>query len=75
MIRTALNLCIPLLLAERIEHLLWDSHDERVKAAGFQVTRTGRWQRRYRHPRITIALAAAAARAADETAFPLERAA
>ncbi len=64
----------PALLA-RVESLLWDSHDETAKAAGFQVARTGRWQRRYRHPRFAIALAAAAARAADESAFPLERAA
>jgi murein endopeptidase len=55
----------PALLA-RVESRLWDAHDENAKAAGFQVTRTGRWQRRYRHPRIAIALAAAAARAADD---------
>jgi hypothetical protein len=64
----------PALLA-RVESLLWDSHDEKAKAAGFQVVRVGRWQRRYRNPRITIALAAAAARAADESADSLERAA
>ena len=64
----------PALLA-RVESLLWDRQDERNKAAGFQVVRTGRWQRRYRHPRIAIALAAAAARAADEAAYPMERAA
>lgn len=64
----------PAALLARIESLIWDGHDEAAKAAGFSVVRTGRWQRRYRHPRITVALAAAAAREADELAAPLERA-
>ncbi len=70
----------PALLA-RVESLLWDAHDENAKAAGMQVTRTGRWQRRYRNPRIAIALAAVAARTAERNtgpsapAYPMGRAA
>lgn len=54
-------------LLQHIEAALWAAHDERAKAAGLQVTRLSRWSRRYRNPRVTIALAAVAARPADES--------
>ena len=53
-------------LADRTERALWDGPDARAAAAGFQVVRLGRWQRRYRHPRMAMALAAVAARDVDE---------
>jgi hypothetical protein len=62
-------------LAAWIESALWDRHDARAVAAGFQVTRVGRWTRRYRHPRMTSALAAIAAGEADSAADRSERAA
>lgn len=55
-------------LADRVESVLWVRHDVRAVVAGLQVTRTGRWTRHYRDPRLAIALAAIAARAADEGA-------
>jgi len=56
-------------LADRAERLVWLRHDARAVAAGMQVTRTGRWSRQYRDPRLAMALAAIAARrAADQGA-------
>ena len=55
-------------LADRAERLVWQRHDTRAVAAGMQVTRTGRWTRQYRDPRLAMALAAIAARAADQGA-------
>jgi hypothetical protein len=52
-------------LADRIESALWGRQDILAAAQGFQVARVGRWTRRYRHPCLTIALAARAARDAD----------
>jgi hypothetical protein len=64
-------------LADRIETALWGRQDTAAAALGFQVTRVTRWTRRYRHPRLAIALAARAARAHndDRTADRSERAA
>lgn len=62
-------------LLDHIESALWDSQDTLAAAQGWQVTRVGRWSRRYRHPRLTIALAAIAARAADRNDHRPERAA
>jgi hypothetical protein len=62
-------------LLARVESLLWDAQDEQLKAQGFQVAKPSQWTRRYRNPRITIALAAAAARTADASAPTLECAA
>lgn len=53
-------------LLDRIEHLIWESQDARLRAAGWEVTRLGRWRRGYRHPgrlaRITATRQAAPAR-------------
>jgi hypothetical protein len=62
-------------LADRIESALWDRQDTLAAAQGWQITRVGRWTRRYRHPRLTISLAAVAARAADRNDHRSERAA
>jgi hypothetical protein len=35
-------------LLDRLEHLVWESQDRRLRAAGFEVTRIGRWRRAYR---------------------------
>ena len=37
-------------LLDRIEHLLWHSQDERLRADGWDVIRVSRWRRQYRHP-------------------------
>jgi len=55
-------------LADRAERFVWLRHDARAVAAGMQVTRTGRWTRQYRDPRMAMALNAIAARAADQGA-------
>jgi hypothetical protein len=34
------------------EHRLWHAQDTAMIAAGWQVERLGRWQRRYRHPAL-----------------------
>lgn len=51
-------------LLDRIEHLIWGSQDARLRAAGWEVTRIGRWRRHYRHPaqfaRLRTALTATA---------------
>jgi hypothetical protein len=68
-------------LLARVEALLWDTHDEQLKGYGFQVAKPSPWTRRYRNPRIVIALATAAARIAEDNtdptapAFVMERAA
>jgi hypothetical protein len=68
-------------LLAAVEARLWDVHDEHLKAKGFQVAKPSRWTRRYRNPRIVVALAAAAARLAEDDtdptapAFVMERAA
>ena len=49
-------------LADRIEAALWHRQDTAAAARGWQVTCVTRWRRRYRHPRLAIALAARAAR-------------
>lgn len=55
-------------LADRIEAAIWNRHDVRQEAAGFQVIRLGRWTRRYRHPYLYLAIAAYAEREAAEQA-------
>ncbi len=53
-------------LADWIEAALWCRQDTAGAARGWQITRVGRWHRRYRNPRLAIALAARAARAHND---------
>ncbi len=46
-------------LLDRTEATVWTGHCERLEAAGFEVTREGRWARTYRDPRVADALASA----------------
>jgi hypothetical protein len=45
-----------------VERLLWQRQDDALAAAGWQVVRVGRWQRRYRHPALLRAATAHGAR-------------
>jgi hypothetical protein len=56
-------------LLDHLEHLLWDAQDRRLRAAGFEVTRIGRWRRSYRHPSRLAAVRAAR----EAAARPLAR--
>jgi hypothetical protein len=37
-------------LLDRVEARLWTRHDARMRAAGWEVIRLGRWRRQCRHP-------------------------
>lgn len=37
-------------LLDRLERLIWEAQDARLTAAGFRVTRIGRWRRSYHRP-------------------------
>ncbi|SHN32700.1 hypothetical protein [Cryptosporangium aurantiacum] len=54
---------------DRIETRIWARPDSRMRAAGWEVVRLGRWRRQYRHPRY---LAAARAQHAAEQCAPAE---
>lgn len=37
-------------LLDGLERLIWEAQDARLTAAGFRVTRIGRWRRSYHRP-------------------------
>ncbi|MGH3715205.1 MAG: hypothetical protein ACRDT4_17335 [Micromonosporaceae bacterium] len=68
-------------LLDRIAAAIWQSQDARLIAAGFEVTRIGRWRRSYRRPlrstarRPTRPAAVATSRSAGPPATATGRAA
>ncbi|GAA3396171.1 hypothetical protein [Cryptosporangium minutisporangium] len=54
---------------DRVETRLWARPDARMRDAGWEVVRLGRWRRQYRHPRrVEAGTAAARVRYAAECA-------
>ena len=42
-------------MLDDLEDILWGAQDQQLRAAGWEVTRIGRWRRAYRRPLPTIA--------------------
>lgn len=58
-------------LLDRLEARLWTRHDARMRAAGWEVIRLGRWRRQCRHPDLLArGTSVRRAKSAEEDAAP-----